>query len=202
MTSTSMVRLKRFGLTKTGVDGFMEYGSDWISQNSMTEAEYDDMLSWMEDANLLDSKSKSLNTLGKKLRVLGLHHAAIWATIWTNLAFRNDLCRWYCHHVKPGEIFCEQDLIFLLGNNIPIEERTAYVHSFCQTMEQTPIGIRLGQCVALAKTGKALPYQRRSLLDTETKNHFMYTTRHCDLHETEVAQPRGDASARPHPKPG
>ncbi|MGI6632061.1 MAG: phosphoadenosine phosphosulfate reductase family protein [Bacillota bacterium] len=154
MDLKGMNRYQHFGLRSSWLEHFFEYGSECFSKGHLGNRQYDSLRVWLREAGLLHpgnkgNKSGTPTPLFEKIRSLGPHNPITWAVIWTNLAYRSTIVRWFMLHASAGEVYEKSDLVLMLGDSYSRSSRENAVTALFETLRHSPIGAALRQGIPI-----------------------------------------------------
>lgn len=159
MSSKSCYGLGRyltFGLHEQWMLSFLNYGEDYLRNNSLGPKQKDALYQYLIDAGFIDRKKqptdlfravRSLNTSGY------LSSLDLWGIIWIEFCHHSNLFTWWAR--KPEGEYDREYLLSVLMQDCDAALRTAInaVNSLISTLQYTPIGKDLKQG-EVAKLGR------------------------------------------------
>ena len=133
-----------FGMSKAWLGEYLGDPPLWWRHNSLGPRQFEAMKVWLDHANILDRATTDLTPFGKQVRTIGLTNLIAWGAIWTKLARKSALVRWYATQVPFGASYSQNDLINLLGEGISPRTALNGLRSLEKLLEDTPLGTELG----------------------------------------------------------
>ena len=198
-------RYQHFGLRGSWLEHFFEYGSESFSKGQLGNRQYDALKVWLREAGLLSAASRGEKTgiptpLFEKIRPLGPYNPLAWAIIWTNLAYRSTIVKWYMIHVNAGEVYEKSDLVYMLGDSYSQSSRDNAVTALFETLRHSPIGSALKQGIPIP-AGTSFRYAKQGW-ETPEAVAILYAlyvwaekTGRYTFTLTQMEHSRGDSSA-------
>lgn len=159
MEMKGMNRYNHFGLRMPWVEHFFDYGIDCFGMNVLGNLQYNALRVWLQEAELLESTSRGKEIgqplpLAGKLKSFTSYHPMTWAVIWTNLAYRSVIIKWYMKYAPLNEMIDKNDLVGMIEDSYSQSTRNNAITSVLETLRTTPIGRDFGQGVDFKEGGK------------------------------------------------
>lgn len=154
MNLKGMDRYKTFGLRRTFLEQFFQFGTECFTMQKLGIKQYDALKTWAKEGGLLSMENKgekagTVTPLFEKIKPWTAGNPLTWAVIWVNLAYNSTIVRWYMLHAPAGEIYEKNDLVFLLGDDYSKSTRDNAVTALLETFRHSPIGTVLKQGIPI-----------------------------------------------------
>lgn len=154
MQLKGMNRYQTFGFRRPWLEHFFEHGTNCFSSGQLGNRQYDALRVWLREAKLLSpfskgDKSGTLTPLCEQLLPLGAGNPLVWAIIWTNLAYKSVIVKWYMLYAQTGETYDKAELVFMLGDDYSPSTRDNAVTALLETFRHSPIGTALKQGIPI-----------------------------------------------------
>ena len=139
-------RYQHFGFRSSWLAHFFEHKENCFTMGQLGTRQYDALKVWLRESGLLSKDKSGVPTeLFYKLQPLGAGNPLVWAIIWTNLAYRSKIVKWYMFNAVAGETYTKSDLVFMLGEDYSKSTRDNAVTALFETLRHSPIGVTLKQ---------------------------------------------------------
>ncbi|WP_018963726.1 phosphoadenosine phosphosulfate reductase family protein [Coprothermobacter platensis] len=125
-SSTGFGRYLRFGLRSDWLKDFFGKGDKWVTDNVLGPKQVEAMLSWLRDAELMDSKKKTVTVVYEQLRnVFEKDELLAFELIWVNLFYNSGPVFWFLTRIPWGKAFTSNELKQMVeSESLPISKRT------------------------------------------------------------------------------
>lgn len=167
-SSTGFGRYLRFGLRGDWFKDFFGKGNEWLTNNLLGPKQVEAMLSWLRDAELMDSRKKTVTPLYKQLdNVFQKDELLAFELVWVNLFYNSGPVFWFLTRIPWGKTFTTHELEQMVeSEGLAISKRTisSGIASLVNTFEENRYLEKMG-AVSVVKRGK-----ERVVLKTGTNN--------------------------------
>ncbi|HHY53747.1 MAG TPA: phosphoadenosine phosphosulfate reductase, partial [Clostridiales bacterium] len=161
-------RYLRFGFRSEWFKDFLGKGDEWLTNNLLGPKQVEAMLSWLRDAELMDSRKKTVTSLYKQINnVFQRDELLAFELVWVNLFYNSGPVFWFLTRIPWGKVFTTHELEQMVeGEGLPISKRTisSGIASLVNTFEENRYLEKMG-AVSVAKRGR-----ERVVLKTGTNN--------------------------------
>ncbi len=125
-TLSGFGRYLRFGLRSEWLKDFMVKGNNWFSDNILGPKQVEAMLSWLRDAELIDSKRKTVTPFYEHLKgIFEKDELLAFELVWINLFYNSAPVFWYLSRAPWGKAYSSNELKQMVENEgLPITKRT------------------------------------------------------------------------------
>ncbi|MDI6850716.1 MAG: phosphoadenosine phosphosulfate reductase family protein [bacterium] len=133
-------RYQTFGMRAVWLEDFMAKGDGWIRDNKLGNRQFEAMIQWLRDAELMEKRNKVASELFDKLkRVFESNKQLFYQIIWVNLFYNSTLVKWYLQNLKWKTSVPVVDLIETLVSK-GLNEKTARsgISSLANMLESVP----------------------------------------------------------------
>ena len=159
MELKGMNRYQHFGFRRPWLEHFFEDKESCFTMGKLGNRQYDALKVWLREGGLLDAGLPT--ELFYRLEPFGANHIMTWAIIWTNLAYKSTIVKWYMLNATAGEIYGKRDLVYMLGEDYSKSTRDNAVTALFETLRDSPIGDKLKQGIPIRR-GNTYKYNRQS----------------------------------------
>lgn len=159
-----------FGLREEWLEEFLEYGNEWLDNNSLGPKQIPAVTSWLSEANLIDQKTKKTTKLAEELKIIFMDDPNfVWGVIWINLYHGSNIVRWYCDNIEWGNNIAKEELLERLMDSYPDLSKGTLnnpLSALINTFDNSPLNdmFELGH---LTKKGRAVKFINKNGVDDE-----------------------------------
>ena len=164
MDLKGMNRYQHFGFRRPWLEHFFEHKESCFTMGKLGNRQYDALKVWLRESGLIDSGLPT--ELFNRLEPLDANHLLTWAIIWTNLAYKSTIVKWYMLNATAGEIYGKSDLVYMLGEDYSKSTRDNAVTALFETFRNSPIGENLKQGIPI-RQGNTYKYRRQGWISPE-----------------------------------
>jgi phosphoadenosine phosphosulfate reductase len=153
MTLKGMDRYHHFGFRKEWLSYFFEMLDNFWHSDKLGSLQFGGFRVWLKESEII--LNNSLSELGSILVKLGSDDIRTWAIIWTNLAYRSTIIKWFVLNTDYNTRYEPSELMSMLGDDYSQSTRKNAITSLFETLKSSPIGRELGNGICDFK-GKAV----------------------------------------------
>ena len=115
-----------FGFRSEWFDDFMVKGNDWFSNNILGPKQVEAMLYWLRDAELINSKKKTVTPLYDPLKsIFEKDRLLAFELVWVNLFYNSGPVFWFLTRIPWGKAHSSNELKQMVENEgLAITKRT------------------------------------------------------------------------------
>lgn len=153
--SRGIDRYSTFGFREEWLLTFISNINDWQTNNKMGPRQRVAFTKWLEDAELITEKDRTITDLAVILTQLRTMNV-IWGIIWVNLFYNSTIVNWYCKSLDWNKYYAKHEMLHRLKNQFfHLKESTLTnpLYALFDTFKKSTIGKSLG---VLEKKGKKL----------------------------------------------
>lgn len=159
MELKGMNRYQTFGFRQQWLQHFFDEGENCFTAGVLGNRQYDALRVWLRESGLLYANDKGVlagkpTDLCEKLRTCSAYNPFVWAIIWTNLAYKSTIAKWYMLYAEIGGQYDKPELTFMLGDDYASKTRENAVSAILDTFKSSPIGSALKQGILMEFAGK------------------------------------------------
>lgn len=118
--TTGIDKYSTFGLREAWLEEFLEYGDEWLENNSLGPKQIPAVKNWLAEAELIDGKTKKTTELYDKLKIIYKKDPQfVWGVIWINWYYNSKVIRWYCDTIDWGVVLSKTNLLETIMDSFP-----------------------------------------------------------------------------------
>ena len=159
-----------FGLREEWLEEFIEYGDEWLENNSLGPKQIPAITNWLTEANLIERKTNKTTKLGSELKILFKNDPDfVWGVIWINLYHDSKIVGWYCDNIEWGNNIAREDLLERLMDSYPDLSKGTLnnaLSALINTFDNSPLNDLFG-LGHLTKKGRAVKFIDKNGVDDE-----------------------------------
>lgn len=100
-----------FGMREEWLTEFLNFGDQWLENNSLGPKQVQAMIKWLIDAKLIDGKTKKNSSLIIYLKeIFKSQPLFVWLIIWNNLYYNSPVIQWYCDKIEWNSVKTKNEL--------------------------------------------------------------------------------------------
>ncbi|HPP16735.1 MAG TPA: phosphoadenosine phosphosulfate reductase family protein, partial [Dictyoglomaceae bacterium] len=133
-------RYLTFGMRNEWLRQFLNELEGWYSKNNLGSIQFEAMIRWLKDAELIDSKKTPTSFAKFSKKLINKDESFVHQIIWINLFYNSSVIRWYLENIKWGSYISSKDLYEILINKEQLNPKTASsgLSSFLNMLENMP----------------------------------------------------------------
>ena len=168
--TSGLDKYSTFGLREEWLEEFIEYGDEWLENNSLGPKQIPAITNWLTEANLIERKTNKTTKLGSELKILFKNDPDfVWGVIWINLYHDSKIVGWYCDNIEWGNNIAREDLLERLMDSYPDLSKGTLnnaLSALINTFDNSPLNDLFG-LGHLTKKGRAVKFIDKNGVDDE-----------------------------------